>query len=132
MGRPQTLAVSPFFNLPEPSIANRSTIDPEVVASFGIASRNSATLGFATQNGCRNPKNCELVPIVFRSIIIKFIVENLLFSVENPPFPVEKRHKMKCDRLNPIDKISKNLGMPIAQKGFLAQSQSLLFAAGTA
>ena len=28
MGRPQTLAVSPFFNLPEPSIAHRSTIDP--------------------------------------------------------------------------------------------------------
>ncbi|MEG5116333.1 hypothetical protein QUB60_27120 [Microcoleus sp. A2-C5] len=40
-----------------------------------------------------------------RSIIIKFIVENLPIPVENPPFPVEKRHKMKCDRLNPIDKI---------------------------
>ncbi|MBE9163853.1 MULTISPECIES: hypothetical protein [Microcoleaceae] len=59
-------------------------------------------------------------------------MENLPFPVENPPFPVEKRHKMKCDRLNPIDKISKNLGIPIAQKGFLAQSQSLLLAAGTA
>ncbi|MEG3961022.1 MULTISPECIES: hypothetical protein [unclassified Microcoleus] len=74
----------------------------------------------------------QLLTIVFRSIIIKFIVEKLPFPVENPPFPVEKRHKIKCARLNPIDKISKNLGMPIAQKGFLAQSQSLLFAAGTA
>ncbi|MCW6051280.1 MULTISPECIES: hypothetical protein [Microcoleaceae] len=62
-------------------------------------------MGLATENGCRNPKNCQLVPIVLRSIIIKFIVENLPIPVENPPFPVEKRHKMKCDRLNPIDKI---------------------------
>jgi len=88
-GRPQTLAVSPFFYLPEPSIANRSTIDPEVVASFGFRSRNSATLGLATENGGRNPKNSELVPIVFCSIIIKVIVENLPISVENPPFAVE-------------------------------------------
>jgi len=58
-------------------------------------------------------------------------VENLPFPVENPPFPVEKRHKMKCERLNPIDKILKNRGMPIAQKGFLARSLSLLFAADT-
>ena len=60
-----------------------------VVASFGFRSRNSATLGLATENGRRNPKNSELVPIVFCSIIIKAIVENLPISVENPPFPVE-------------------------------------------
>lgn len=60
-----------------------------VVASFRFRSRNSATLGLTTENGRRNPKNCQLVPIVFRSIIIKSIVENLPISVENPPFPVE-------------------------------------------
>jgi hypothetical protein len=47
----------PFFNLPEPSIAHRSTIDPEVVARFRFRSRNSATLGLTTENGGRNPKN---------------------------------------------------------------------------
>ncbi len=50
MGRPQTLAVSPFFNLPEPSIAHRSTIDPEVVARFRFRSRNSATLELSEQS----------------------------------------------------------------------------------
>ncbi|MEG4377573.1 hypothetical protein QUA67_25375 [Microcoleus sp. M2_C5] len=60
-----------------------------VVARFRFRSRNSATLGLATENGRRNPKNCQLVQIVFCSIIIKTIVENLPFSVENPLFPVE-------------------------------------------
>ena len=60
-----------------------------VVARFRFRSRNSATLEFATENGRRNPKNSELVPIVSCPIIIKTIVENLPISVENPPFPVE-------------------------------------------
>lgn len=64
----------------------------EVVARFRFRSRNSATLGLATENGRRNPKNSQLVPIVFCSIIIKAIVENLLIPVENPPFPVENSH----------------------------------------
>ena len=60
-----------------------------VVARFRLRSRNSATLELATENGRRNPKNSELVPIVSCPIIIKAIVENLPISVENPPFPVE-------------------------------------------
>jgi hypothetical protein len=71
-------------------LTERQTTYPLRLVRARVQKSNSATIGqLATENGRRNPKNSELVPIVSCPIIIKAIVENLPISVENPPFPVE-------------------------------------------
>ncbi|MEG4045198.1 hypothetical protein [Microcoleus sp. Pol17_C1] len=62
-----------------------------MAASSRFKSGDFATLAFAGGNGYRNSKYLEFIQIERQKSTTadRSIVENLLISVENPPFPVE-------------------------------------------
>ncbi|MEG4126932.1 hypothetical protein QUA31_25700 [Microcoleus sp. Pol14D5] len=62
-----------------------------MAASSRFKSRDFATLAFAGGNDYRNSKYLEFIQIERQKSTTadRSIVENLRFSVEKPPFPVE-------------------------------------------